>query len=115
MTLTDQIHKIQKRLEEKPDPLLAEVLKSLKKLEKLNTVEGLIEFHKREFCNVDDAAKYLGCEGRTARKNVLNYFKPPGRSHRIDIPAITMNEGKQRQYYVVVKRGLKPLKQKYHS
>ena len=116
MQLSEQIIKIKSRLKDKPDPLLHEVLKSLEKLDKLNTVEGLIEFHKREFCSPDEAAEYLECSGTSARKKIQSYFKSlenpsSGRSHRIEIPAIAINEGKKKPNYVVIRRGLKPLKQ----
>jgi hypothetical protein len=115
MTISEQIHKIQTRLNERPDPLLADVLTSLEKLETLSTVDGLLKFHKQEFCSTKKAAEYLGCSDTATRKKVLNYFRPKGRANQIRIPAIALNEGKQKQNYVIVKRGLKALKQKSQS
>jgi len=114
MTLIEQIRKIKARLEDKPDPLMVETLKSLQKLERLQTVAGLIEFHQREYCSTADAAEIAGCKPSTMRKNIMNYHKPPGRPQRVDVPSIIISDGKT-QRYIVVKRGLKPLKHLYQS
>ena len=112
MSITEQIRKLKTRLKSKPDPLLAETLKSLQELERLETVEGLIDFHQKEFCSIDDAASYLGCAKETVLKNVKNSFKPDGRPQRIDIPAVEFYNGKKKSY-IVLRRALKSLKDRY--
>lgn len=105
--LESQIRRVEQRLQEKPDPLLRDVLESLLELDRLNTVEGALDFFERTFCNPLEAAELTGIPYESIRQYVNNYVKFPD-SRRTKLPCRTLGSS-NKTVYVLTKKSLKNL------
>jgi len=103
-----QIYDIKRRLRKAPDPLLADILESLQHLQRLETVEGLIEFHEQHYCSRAEAAELTGKSPESIRQYIDNYFKHPDSRRRTKLAAIPIGDSK-RKSYAIVRKSLKDI------
>jgi len=103
LTLRQQINKLQKRINRDHDPLDLAIMDSLKQLERLETEEGLVEFHKQHYCGTPEAQEILGIPYQHLVLRLQNYVNNDGRKR---IAAIELNPGSKRKSFVVVKQSL---------
>ncbi len=73
--ISAQIDQLKKRLRDETDPMLEEVLTSLQQLQRLETVEGLIEFHEQQYCGRAEACEITGKPSETIRQYIDNYIQ----------------------------------------
>ncbi len=106
--ISAQIDQLKKRLRDETDPMLEEVLTSLQQLQRLETVEGLIEFHEQQYCGRAEACEITGKPSETIRQYIDNYIHHPDSRRRTKIAAIPIGSS-QRKSYVIVKKSLRDI------